>query len=154
MITESEILDNYEKELLNSFKDLTLHNNVKEISINSFKYWLENNLPILVLSLVRKDINFAKLADEILRIATEKENEAILKSYEKYDFSFNISEHYLGYFENDCLDNLTEKELETLKEFEKQYRYETYNGIYGNDFKNCKITNLQSNCYEMFFNKK
>lgn len=153
-ISEQDILDNYEKELLKSFEQLTQHQNIKEISIDSFKYWSENNLPILVLSLVRKDINFNKLADEILRIALENEEKEILESYEKYDFSFNISEHYLGYFENNCLDNLTDKELETLKEFQKQYRYETYNNIYGTDFKNCKISNLQSNCYEMFFSKK
>ena len=41
-----------------------------------------------------------------------------------------------------------------LENFLQDKIYMTYNEIIGTDFRTCKITNLESDCIEMFFNKK
>lgn len=102
------------------------------------------------------DINYKNIFDEVYQHILEDYNNKILESYNQYDFSFNISKHFLNYFENANQDNLNNEDLKQLKNFMIDKQYMTYNSVYidSEDFRQCKITNLSSDCVEMFFNKK
>lgn len=66
---------------------------------------------------------------------------------------FYINESFLNYFVDHVTDNLTEKELQTLKEFERKYAFVDFVDMQ-TEFETCEVCNLKAMCYLCSFIKK